>query len=548
MKYLKQKLSDLYKVFRKEIKKFPLTIITIIIISIIFSITYDTKILKSTVIENIILFGFIFAPSSFLIETIYNKSLSKKSILYILSFIISIILVYLANIKTTFLGIPNNIFINYIIRLIVCYIISTTILCIYYNYKNRSEKFNKYITYVFSNLFKSTIIYIILSIGLSIITSIFISLILENYNTTLIMRVESLLFGCYYIPMIIKSLTDTNQEISKFSKIVIKYVLESLLIIAFLIIYIYIFKIIILRKIPSNEIFRILSLLFIFGCPIWTMISSFKKEKILYKINNKLPILFIPFILLQIYSLGIRILNNGITEIRYIGLILIIIEIIYIIIFIINKEKLSIMLPIIVAFVIVSLLFPYINMYKISQLSQYNNLKIYKEKEILTKKDKAKIYGAYKYLNKSITKDKYINKLLTKKDIENILEFNSIKTNKPINIYATVNINQINVENYSKLYLVTSYNLYKSNPELTFKDLKNTTVYTKNDNINFEIDLSEKIKDYINNRENIHNYLKEHNVVETKSSKFIIRNLSIIYNKTKNKIQRYRIEGYYLVK
>ena len=46
------------------------------------------------------------------------------------------------------------------------------------------------------------------------------------------------------------------------------------------------------------------------------------------KVNRAIPYLFTPFIFLQIYSMGIRIKEYGLTESRYIAVILIIFEII----------------------------------------------------------------------------------------------------------------------------------------------------------------------------------------------------------------------------
>lgn len=554
MKNLKKKVIDISKMLKKEITRCPLTILTIIIITIIYALTIENEIIKEQTLENIIIFGIIFSPSTFLIETTYNNRKSNKTILYILAFLLSIIFVYLINIKTKVFGLPNYIFTHYLIRIITCYVISLSILSIYKNYKNSKKQLNKYLAHVFSNLFKTSIVYSILSLGATIITSIFISLILTDADYTLLMRVQLLLLGCYYIPALIKSFQKNDSEISGFYKFVIKYILESLIIVAFLIIYIYIFKIIILREIPSNQIFRILSFLFILGCPIWTMTSAFKEENILDKINKKLPLLFAPFILLQLYSLGIRILNHGLTEIRYIGLILIIIEIIYII-FIIKKKKLENMMLIITVTVIISLLAPYINMYKLSQLSQYHNLKIYKEKSTLTKKDKQKIYGAYKYLNKELTKEKYINTYLTEQDINKILKFNTTSTtriNEDITyIYSNISLDKIDIENYSIIYKVTSsvnYNTYNPTSQFDIDHFKNTTFTTKNTQEKFKVDISKEIKNYIEQEKNINNYLKTNNIIETTSGKLILENVSINYNTQTKKVEKYKISGYYLTK
>ena len=57
---------------------------------------------------------------------------------------------------------------------------------------------------------------------------------------------------------------------------------------------------------------------------------------------------------------------------------LIIFEIVYIIIYLTKKEKVSRILLVFLALTVISTIAPYINMFTISNLSQYNNLKIYK--------------------------------------------------------------------------------------------------------------------------------------------------------------------------
>ena len=58
---------------------------------------------------------------------------------------------------------------------------------------------------------------------------------------------------------------------------------------------------------PSNSIFRILTGLFIAGLPIWTMNAFYTQHNPLLKISRLLPYLFAPLVLLQAYSIGIRI-------------------------------------------------------------------------------------------------------------------------------------------------------------------------------------------------------------------------------------------------
>ena len=313
---LKEKIFGVLQTFKKSIGKFPLTIISAIVLTVIYTICLDNYSIETTTLTNISLFIVIFASSTFLIETVLENKIKKKIIYYIIAAIWATVLTYAVNIEEGLLGMSNTIFLFKIERFIICYLIATIVLAIYYNYKSLNKTFEQYVTSTFVTIFKTSLIYGILAIGIAMITAVFVYLILDGESYILVARMEILLFGVYYIPTVLYSFYDQEEEIGKFAKIVIKYVLGTLVIVAFAIIYMYIIKIIFLRDIPSNLIFRILSALFIIGLPVWTMILSFKENTTLDKINRKLPLLFIPFIILQIYSIGTRILSNGITELR----------------------------------------------------------------------------------------------------------------------------------------------------------------------------------------------------------------------------------------
>lgn len=527
---MKQSLKNIYYILKKSIEKFPVTIITIIILTIIYAINLNNNFFNGLMISNITSFGIIFSVTTFLIETLDIKNLNKKIISYIVASIISAIFVYAINeIKSDF-----------VIRLIICYCLSISILSIYFNYKKSNKQFENYITNVFINILKSGIVYGILAIGFAIILSIFISLILDNSSYILIFRVEILLFGIYYIPAIVYSFYNVDNEIGKFSKVLIKYVLNSLVIVAFIIIYIYIAKIIIFRTMPSNQIFRILASLFILGCPIWTMASSFKDEDAVNKINKWLPILFIPFIILQIYSIAVRISNNGFTEPRYLCVMLIIFEIIYVIMYLKNKEKIGNTLIAIIVITIISTIVPYVNMFKVSELSQYNNLKLYKQKSSYTAKEKDKIYGAYIYLKEN---DK-IKDLLTKKDIETIRSFSDNSKYDTIEyIYGHSNTDYINIKGYSRLYFIDANSYREEDLNDAFENIE----FESKEGIKFKLNLSNEFKNYIYNSDNIAEYIEENNEIYiNRYRKIIIESISVEYDKVNELVRNYRISAYLL--
>ena len=546
MNKLKEKVSNLYEILKKSIKKFPLTIITIIILTLICTIDVERNILNTIIFNNIIIFGVIFANGTFLTETISEEK-KKKTVGYIIS--ASVALIFTC-ISVWDKAIPKSIM-NWLQNLLNCGMISVFSLSIYFNYKKSEKTFEQYVTSVFVNVLKTSIIYGILAVGSAIVTTVFIYLILNGSKYTLLAQIEILILGIYYIPTLLYSLYNIEEKISKFSKIVIKYVLGTLVIIAFAIIYIYIIKIIILRDMPSNQIFRILAVLFIVGCPIWTMIENFKEDTEIDKINNLLPKLFIPFIILQIYSIGVRILNNGFTESRYLCVMLIIFEIIYTIIKLTKKERGEIIL-IFVALTVISTVFPYINMNKVSIMSQYNNLKMFKEKVSYTEEEKQKISGAYYYLYGREEGRKLIDSLLTKNEESEIVNFNkSNGAEKNIimkYISAHSEAKSLNIVGYSNLYEVnlSSYKENQGNIEKVFGNLK---LITLNNNEAIHSNISQKVKEYMQYGDTLQNNFESINRIQIDSNKMLIlTRISVSYDEVNENVESYNITGYLLEK
>lgn len=551
---LKEKIVGVLQTFKKSIGKFPLTIISAIVLTVIYTICLDNYSIETTTLTNISLFIVIFASSTFLIETVLETKIKKKIIYYIIAAIWATVLTYAVNIEEGLLGMSNTIFLFKIERFIICYLIATIVLAIYYNYKNLNKTFEQYVTSTFVTIFKTSLIYGILAIGIAMITAVFVYLILDGESYILVARMEILLFGVYYIPTVLYSFYDQEEEIGKFAKIVIKYVLGTLVIVAFAIIYMYIIKIIFLRDMPSNLIFRILSALFIIGLPVWTMILSFKEDSTLDKINRKLPLLFIPFIILQIYSIGTRILSNGITELRYLCLMLIIFEIVYIIIYLTKKEKVSRILLVFLALTVISTIAPYINMFTISNLSQYNNLKIYKQKTEYSEEEKTKIYGAYNYLRySSIEGKKYIENYLTKDDEELIKKLKNSGTKKSDNgknIYVDKDINYIEVEGYKKVYKIDSYSYNSSKENRTIDEtFSNIEINTQESNYSIEANILPLINEYVNHENEMNNYSEENNELKLdENKKIILERLILEYDDTTKNVSYYNMSGYLLEK
>ncbi|MBR1377048.1 MAG: DUF4153 domain-containing protein [Bacilli bacterium] len=513
MKKIVDKILELGK---NTFKKFPVTIISASILTILLTIFIED--MEADAIKNIILGIAIFTTSTFLFESMDKR----KIIYYIPSFIVAIVLTILYNIES--MDPYNN-------RIIICYELSIFIVSLYINYKNSKLEISKYMINLLINLFKVYLIYGILMTGVSMIVGIFETLIFEFDTFNIILRIIILISGCYLTPSLLYTLGNVDYEPPKYAKIVIKNILQIILIIAFVIIYAYILKIIFLRDMPSNEVFRIITALFVLGLPIWTMASYFNDNNILDKINKILPYLFIPFVFLQIYALGVRIISNGITPTRYVGILLIIYEIIYLILYIIKKKHIDKIIPVLVIFIVIALVVPYINMYKVSIISQYHNLKIYLEKKVLSDEDKDKIQGAYYYLIED--NEELVNNTLTKNDINNIIFFNSNTKNKYE--YYTANIDIINIKGYNKMYEVYGDSNSNTNlKDIELHDLEET------------IDITSIINNDILNDE-FENYFNTHNeIVLDNNRKLVISYINI--DVRNSKIYYISLRGYMLEK
>ena len=260
-----------------------------------------------------------------------------------------------------------------VVILYLCFII-------FFCYKKSKESFEMYVAKAFCGVMKTELLYVILMIGSFLIIAIIDSLLFDMWDSYVTERVELFLLGFVAYPCAIVGISDTDYEISKFGKAILSYVFVSLLSIAYVIIYIYIFKIIITWTFPSNEVFRILTALFVFGIGIWTMAYGCTKG-IIRKFVEFLPFLFIPFIVLQVMCLHLRISEYGFTTSRYLGMMLIIFELIYMVLYAIRffgkKDVAANSLFIVSALTIVTLIVPVINASSVVTASQKSKIEKY---------------------------------------------------------------------------------------------------------------------------------------------------------------------------
>ena len=541
---LKNKFINFKEMLKKLFEKYPLTLILIYLVTFIWAIFMDTDFMRKEWFQKILMFAIIWAPGSFFAENFLEKG-KKRIGTYAITAVISYIFVHFAFVDK---------FEDTLIKWLVCYISSLVAGSAFLIIKKSEKDFSEYVLKVAINVVKASFVYGIIALGIAMILWIF-DVLIWDITSQYIGNIEILIFGIFYSTKIIYSLINLDEEVNKFFKNLVKFVLMPLLISAFAIIYLYIIKILLLRDIPKNQIFRIATSLFVVGGFIWTTMNYFKEEGTIYKISTKLPIIFSPFILLQIYTMGIRIAKNGVTPARYAGMVFVLFEICYILCYILKKEKIQNLILVADVLIIISILAPGINAFDVSDFSQINNLKIFSQKTDLTDQDKAKINGAYYYLKDTKKGKKYIKDNLSKEQENQIKNFgiSNYKNNRYADYeYISINKkNSININGYNYFTTVESSNSDDKNIEKTFSNVK----FRNNDNNTaVSANIANQVKEYIEIYENegkdqLEKYFEEHSEIQIdQNKKLVLYSFSIRYGEAEDEIDYYNIRAYLMEK
>lgn len=542
MSKIKDYFTALVANYKENLKQYTVTNIAIILVTLIL-VFCDYGILGD-IIGSIVIIGAISAINLFTSETFF-KSDKKLLIARIMSILIAIIFerwIHFSKLTST-------------IRIAYGYSIIIFLIGFMKVIKNSKLEIHTYFIKIFQNLFSVGIIYSILNIGLTIILSVFVLLLLDNSDVfELIVRLQIALLGLFLVPGYLISITSTKNEISKFIKTIISFVLLPLTILMAIIIYIYMAKILIVKEIPSNSIFRILTGLFTVAFPVWLMVYNFKdKSKIIEVFCKAMPIAFIPFICLQIYSISARCIEHGLTPTRYLGIMFIVFEIITIFLSLYKNRK-YLLHFITTAIVIIAILtiLPIVNMQTISNINQSNRLKkAWKDGEEysnLTEEQKNIVKGAYYYLNTQDNKEKYIPEYISKND--DILNDNmySYKNSYTKRISYTVPTEEItDIKNYSYLKEIkTSYYGYK---DASLNDFR-----LNNDlSINIEEYILQMISNNNESKYSVNEYIKNNKILRiNETMDLYIKDIEVSYETQKDKnindVTYVYISGYILIK
>ena len=87
MDKVQYKINNMLQILKNMVKRFPVTIVLIFVVSIIYAFCLDEKYLSNEIVNKIMEFSVIFGSSTYLLESITKKNDKKKIFIYILFFI-----------------------------------------------------------------------------------------------------------------------------------------------------------------------------------------------------------------------------------------------------------------------------------------------------------------------------------------------------------------------------------------------------------------------------------------------------------------------------
>lgn len=343
---------------------------------------------------------------------------------------------------------------------------------IFLSHRKSGVGFIEYMMHVSVNFCIVTAVYIVLCIGVVLVLTILELLLFEDAKILVVLCII-LLTGLYYVPSCIMALDNMDSNIDDGAgRILTKYVLTGMTICAMAIVYVYLLKILITWKMPSNEIFGIVSGLFCIGMMIWVIDYYYRDDTKYSLFLQRLPYGLLPMIPVQAYAMCVRIYNNGMTTARYCGILLVIFEIVMLLIWRFMREKIERVVVVLCMFVVVAICLPGINMFSVSNRWQTAFLKSGYNKVVsgqaITQKEYDRMAGAHKYLrwqNETADVSKQFN--INDDDFVKMLVISDLSTENITNLeshhlHCCQMVGTIDVEKYSRIDMVNQDPQYKA--------------------------------------------------------------------------------------
>lgn len=583
--YINQNMAK----FKQIYIRYAASIFCAFIIAVV-SIIANQK--KGFDIESIVIVCSIWLAGNFLVESLWKKTAEEAQknkrkwlIGYGVTYVIAIVFENLSEIfKAQKADIPNLIFESILYFYIAC----TVLLAIYVLLRQQKLDLPHCIGRIIFALLRAVGVYLVLNIAVILILEIIDALLVDIDTFRVELNIQLLLSALAYFPTCLLAVSDTSEDNAAFTKKFVSYVLLPCVWIAMFVIYLYVVKIFVTQEVPSNEIFSICASLFAIGMPIWMMASGFVEEKSsrYKKLIHITKYIYAPFILLEIYSMSVRVKAYGLTEQRYAAWMFILLQVIYILwekIYAryarlagrkktynnqadtgdtgtehaneINQTKTQInwhyenLILVLVGFLFVGLLLPFGNAQYLSYQSQKSRL--VKNRTL----DKEVAAEAYDYLRGNAYGRRYIKTNLTEAEQDELHSMmyggdtHDSEQWESVYFYADpIEEKGIIIDGYAKIYTMTAH----WNEESTIENYENKTI-TVGDSEYKNVDFTSCISYYKNLEDKRENQkINEKDIVYeiqvSDTEKLIITYISFEIDEKQDKINRMFMKGYMLTK
>lgn len=581
--YINQNMAK----FKQIYIRYAASIFCVFIIAVV-SIIANQK--KGFDIESIVTVCSIWLAGNFLVESLWKKTAEEAQknkqkwlIGYGVTFVIAIVFENLSEIlKAQKADIPNLIFESILYFYIAC----TVLLAIYVLLRQQKLDLPHCIGRIIFALLRAVGVYLVLNIAVILILEIIDALLVDIDTFRVELNIQLLLSALAYFPTCLLAVSDTSEDNAAFTKKFVSYVLLPCVWIAMFVIYLYVVKIFVTQEVPSNEIFGICASLFAIGMPIWMMASGFVEEKSsrYKKLIHITKYIYAPFILLEIYSMSVRVKAYGLTEQRYAAWMFILLQVIYILwekIYAryarladrkktynnqadtgdtgtehaneINQTKIQInwhyenLILVLVGFLFVGLLLPFGNAQYLSYQSQKSRL--VKNRTL----DKEVAAEAYDYLRGNAYGRRYIKTNLTEAEQDEL--HNMLYDRDSEDQWKSVYFNAYPIEEggltirgYEKIYGVDEH----WRDESSVQEYESKTI-TAGDNVYEGVDLTSCISYYKDLEDKNENQVvdekdKVYEIQISVTEKLIVTYISFEIDDEQTMIKRMFIKGYMLTK
>ena len=581
--YINQNMAK----FKQIYIRYAASIFCAFIIAVV-SIIANQK--KGFDIESIVAVCFIWLAGNFLVESLWKKTAEEAQknkrkwlIGYGVTFVIAIVFNNLSEIlKAQKADIPNLIFESILYFYIAC----TVLLAIYVLLRQQQLDLPHCIGRIIFALLRAVGVYLVLNIAVILILEIIDALLVDIDTFRVELNIQLLLSALAYFPTCLLAVSDTSEDNAAFTKKFVSYVLLPCVWIAMFVTYLYVIKIFVKQEVPSNEIFGICASLFAIGMPIWMMASGFVEEKTsrYAKLISITKYIYAPFILLEIYSMSVRVKAYGLTEQRYAAWMFVLLQIIYILwekIYAlyagqtgrkktytnqadtgdtgtehaneINQTKTQInwhyenLIRVLVGFLFVGLLLPFGNAQYLSYQSQKSRLVKNRTS------DMGEAAKAYDYLKTNAYGRRYLDNYLTEAEqdeLHNMLyDWDSEDQWKSVYFYADpMEEGGLTIRGYEKIYGVEEH----WRDESSVQEYESKTI-TAGDNVYANVDLTSCISYYKDLEDENENQVvdekdKVYEIQISDTEKLIVTYISFEIDDEQTMIKRMFIKGYMLTK